>query len=39
MMSNRQNIAKVKAIEQSNKKRLLAVNPKLDGKNEVISYE
>lgn len=29
-MRNRQNIAKAKAIEQSNKKRLLAVNPKLD---------
>lgn len=29
-MSNRQNISKVKAIEQKNKKRLLAVNPKLE---------
>lgn len=29
-MSNRQNIARAKAIEQVNKKRLLAVNPKLD---------
>lgn len=27
-MNNRQNIAKVKAIEQKNKKRLLAANPK-----------
>lgn len=29
-MNNRQNIAKVKAIELQNRKRLLAVNPKLD---------
>lgn len=29
-MSNYQNIAKAKAIEKQNKKRLLAVNPKLD---------
>lgn len=29
-MNNQQNIAKAKAIEQKNKKRLLAVNPKLD---------
>lgn len=29
-MNNRQNIARAKAIEQSNKKRLLAVNPKLN---------
>ena len=29
-MSNYQNIAKAKAIENQNKKRLLAVNPKLD---------
>lgn len=29
-MSNYQNIAKVKATEKENKKRLLAVNPKLD---------
>lgn len=29
-MSNRANIAKAKAIEQKNKQRLLAVNPKLD---------
>ena len=29
-MNNRKNIAKAKAIEQSNKKRLLAVNPKLN---------
>lgn len=34
-MSNRQNIAKVKTIEQSNKKRLLAVNPKLDEKGAI----
>ncbi len=34
-MNNRQNIAKVKAIEQSNKKRLLAVNPKLDDKSGI----
>lgn len=31
-MNNRQNIAKAKAIEQKNKNRLLAVNPKLDEK-------
>lgn len=29
-MNNRQNIARVKAIEQKNRKRLLAINPKLD---------
>ena len=29
-MSNYQNIAKAKAIEKQNKKRLLEVNPKLD---------
>lgn len=29
-MNDRQNIAKAKSIEQKNKKRLLAVNPKLD---------
>lgn len=29
-MNNRQNIAKAKAIEQNNKKRLLAINPKLN---------
>lgn len=29
-MNNQQNIAKAKAIEQKNKKRLLAVNPKLN---------
>lgn len=34
-MSNRQNIAKAKAIEQKNKKRLLAVNPKLDEKSGI----
>lgn len=34
-MSNRQNIAKAKAIEQANKKRLLAVNPKLDEKSGI----
>lgn len=34
-MSNRQNIAKAKAIEQKNKKRLLAVNPNLDEKSGI----
>lgn len=34
-MNNRQNIAKAKAIEQKNKKRLLAVNPKLDEKSGI----
>ena len=34
-MNNRQNIAKVKVIEQKNKKRLLAVNPKLDDKSGI----
>lgn len=34
-MSNRQNIAKAKAIEQKNKKRLLAVNSKLDDKSGI----
>lgn len=34
-MNNRQNMAKAKAIEQSNKKRLLAVNPKLDEKSGI----
>lgn len=34
-MSNRQNIAKAKAIEQANKKHLLAVNPKLDEKSGI----
>lgn len=34
-MNNRQNIARVKAIEQANKKRLLAVNPKLDDKSGI----
>lgn len=34
-MNNQQNIAKAKAIEQSNKKRLLAVNPKLDEKSGI----
>lgn len=34
-MNNRQNIAKVKAIEQANKKRLLAVNPNLDDKSGI----
>lgn len=29
-MNNRQNIARVKAIEQKNRKHLLAINPKLD---------
>lgn len=34
-MSNRQNIAKIKAIEQANKKCLLAVNPKLNEKSGI----
>lgn len=34
-MSNRQNIAKVKTIEQKNKKRLIALNPKLDDKSGI----
>lgn len=34
-MSNRQNIARAKAIEQKNKNRLLAVNPKLDEKSGI----
>lgn len=34
-MSNYQNIAKAKAIEKQNKKRLLAVNPKLDDKSGI----
>lgn len=34
-MNNRQNIARAKAIEQKNKKRLLAVNPKLDEKRRI----
>lgn len=34
-MNNRQNIAKAKAIEQKNKKRLLAVNPKLNEKSGI----
>lgn len=34
-MDNRQNIAKAKAIDQKNKKRLLAVNPKLDEKSGI----
>lgn len=34
-MNNRQNIAKAKAIEQTNKKRLLAVNPNLDDKSGI----
>lgn len=34
-MSNQQNIAKAKAIEQKNKKRLLAVNSKLDEKSGI----
>lgn len=34
-MNNRQNIVKAKAIEQKNKKRLLAVNPKLDDKSGI----
>lgn len=38
-MNNRQNIAKFKAIEKNNKKRLLAANPKLGEKSGVINYE
>lgn len=34
-MNNRQNITKAKAIEQKNKKRLLAVNPNLDEKSGI----
>lgn len=34
-MNNQQNIAKAKAIEQANKKRLLEVNPKLDEKSGI----
>lgn len=34
-LSNQQNIARAKAIEQKNKKRLLAVNPKLDEKSGI----
>lgn len=34
-MNNRQNIAKAKSIEQKNKKRLLAVNQKLDDKSGI----
>lgn len=34
-MEKRQEIAKVKAIEQKNKKRLLTVNPKLDDKSGI----
>lgn len=34
-MNNRQNIARVKAIEQKNRKRLLAINPKLDDESEI----
>lgn len=34
-MNNRQNIAKAKAIEQKNKKRLLEVNPNLDEKGAI----
>lgn len=33
------NISKIKAIEQKNKHRLLAVNPKLDEKGGAINYE
>lgn len=38
-MNNRQNIARAKTIEQKNKKRLIAVNPKLGEKSGVINYE
>ena len=34
-MNNRQNIAKAKAIEQKNKRKLLGVNPKLDDKSGI----
>lgn len=34
-MTNRQNIAKAKAIEQKNKRKLLEVNPKLDDKSGI----
>jgi len=34
-VNNRQNIDKAKAVEQANKKRLLAVNPKLDEKSGI----
>lgn len=34
-MNSRQNIAKVKAVEKANKKRLIAVNPKLDDKSGI----
>lgn len=34
-MSNRQNIAKAKAIEKASKECLLAVNPKLDEKGAI----
>lgn len=34
-MNNRQNIARAKAIEKKNKKRLIAVNPKLDDKSGI----
>lgn len=37
-MNNRQNIAKAKAIEQKNKKRLLAVNPKLNEKSGIYFF-
>ena len=37
-MSNYQNIAKAKDIENQNKKRLLAVNPKLDDEKVPIIY-
>lgn len=36
--SNYQNIAKAKAIEKSNKQRLLKVNPKLDDEKVPIIY-
>lgn len=34
-MNNRQNIAKAKAIEQKNKRKLLEINPKLDDKSGI----
>lgn len=36
-MNNQQNIAKAKAIEQKNKKRLLAVDQSLDEKSGIYS--
>ena len=38
-MSNYRNIAKAKAIEKSNKQRLLKVNPKLDDESGFIEVK